>query len=55
MTNNVKVAGTWVAILASVIIVFGTIAHAAKTDPAREIHGSAYDAVGGIVIPPFNR
>jgi hypothetical protein len=37
--------------LAVVVIVFATMAHFAKTDPANV---KAFCAVQGIVIPPFN-
>ncbi len=42
---------TWLAILAIVVTVFATMAHPAKTDRANV---SAFGAVHGIVIPPFN-
>jgi hypothetical protein len=55
MMNQGRVVGTWVAIFACVIVAVGELSHAAKTDPAHEVHGPAYGAVRGIVIPPFNR
>ena len=42
---------TWFGVLAVVVTVFATMAHAAKTDPANV---KAYGAVHGIVISPFN-
>jgi hypothetical protein len=48
MKSNVL---TWFGILAVVVTVFATTAHAAKTDPTNV---RAYGAVHGVVIPPFN-
>jgi hypothetical protein len=48
MKSNVL---TWFGILAVVVTVFATMAHAAKTDPTNV---RAYGAVHGVVIPPFN-
>jgi hypothetical protein len=50
----------WFGMLAVVVTVLASMAHAAKTDPANvEAHGPAnmraYGAVHGIVIPPFSR
>jgi hypothetical protein len=46
-----SVVSTSFGMLAAVVIVFATIAHAAKTDPSNV---KAYGAVHGVVIPPFN-
>jgi len=46
-----SVVSTSFGMLATIVIVFATMAHAAKTDPANV---KAYGAVHGVVIPPFN-
>jgi hypothetical protein len=48
---------SWFGMLAVVVTVFATMAHAAKTDPANvavQARIRAYGAVHGIVIPPYN-
>ena len=51
--NKIRVASTWLGIFASIGIVFGTMAHAAKTDPVSR-QSTPYTATHGVVIPPLN-
>ncbi|WJR77253.1 hypothetical protein [Bradyrhizobium sp. NP1] len=51
--NKISVVSTWLGILTCIVIVFATIAHAAKTDPVGHVT-SGYAAFHGIA-PPFNR
>jgi hypothetical protein len=52
--SKTSLASSWFGILAAIVMVFGSIEHAAKSDPVGHV-STASVAVHGVVIPPFNR
>jgi hypothetical protein len=52
--KKISVVSTWLGVLAVIVIVLASIAHAAKADRVGRSSG-AYVAIHGVVIPPFDR
>jgi hypothetical protein len=51
--SKISVASSWLGIFVGIAIVFGAIAHSARTDPVGRV-STAHVAVHGIVISPYN-
>jgi hypothetical protein len=52
--SRITAISTWFGIVATFAVVFGGLAFASHTDPEGRVE-SAYGAVHGVVIPPFQR
>jgi hypothetical protein len=50
---RINIIATWVGILATYVVVFGSLEHAIRTDPVGRVE-YAHAAVHGVVISPFH-